>query len=155
MSIRGEYELEFDNGEKLILPNRLTLLGLGGLLSLGFRNVGPAVLSFGMTNLIDYSQSFAARFNQPTLGVNGYAQSSKGRSASGWESLIRFTEDEAFISTTPIRFNVTGGGWDAPVNRAFMFDAFDSAVWSVSSAFPDGPRIMTASFNLVYRVWMR
>ncbi len=153
MTIRGEYELQFDNGEKLIVPNRITETGFTTLLNLGFRNFGVSDLKFGFTNLPapDYDPG-EANSNQPTSGGYGLANTAGG--PNGWDTIVRFVEDEAVIATQPLRF-FASGVWDRPVNRAFMCNISAATVLSVSAPFPSGPIIMSADFNLVYRIWMR
>ncbi len=152
-------EVIFDNG--LVLPNQFTIAGKSQFVKSAFRG-DTAIWHIG-AGFCQFSDDLTlAEIVEPQPTTKYVRARTDIRSASSktarWAT-IEFVDDEWYAETPLLRFTGTdsppGPGMSWSAERMFIVDQSTSDVIAVSSAFPDGTRLIDYEFNVKYRLWFR
>lgn len=159
--IKGEYLLD---GEWI--PNQFTTEGMKRILRMAFQ--GASTYAPWYVGLCDANPAddFASWLPEDPIAVlqepefeNGYMRQVLNQDNTDWP-VVDDINNESYVESKEITFTATGV-YSRPVSRFFIgIRAFAGTptvyrTMSVSSAFPDGPRLIDSDLTTKYRLYFR
>lgn len=135
-SLRGR----FVRGDGSVIPNNVTRLGCKRILDAAFRD---GSLSLWMTLVSGgYAPDLTvASLTEPTIGTNGFARQALATGVSAQFAEAVLTDDGAYIASSVVTFQASGGAFDAAVTRFAIVDSLNSNTANVLALSAPVPEI--------------
>lgn len=150
--ISGEFLLQLDSGDELVLKNQFTIFGMQSVLKAAFWDE-HADWWIGLCSAIPADNIPLVGVNEPMQGVDGYERVYMPLNKLYWGVMGNVNGESYVESKVAIFTPDPETEWTPKVNRLFITDG--AQVVAVSSAFPDGLQNVAAEIRAPYRLYFR
>ena len=136
----------FQNGNGLILPNNITVVGIQTILDMAFRD-DTADFWVGLCQGVYAPGLLIQDLTEPTIGTNGYARQQITRDINGWP-VDGLANNEPFLESDSLIWAASGGDFDEAITRMFICfseTATTGDVFALSASLPEELTIGTAT----------
>ena len=151
-TLSGEFIiLDKKTGIEHCIPNQFTVVGMQQVLQAAFQEY-ELTWYMGLCAVNPADSIALNTVGEPTDGVNGYARAELALNSTNWPTISNIN-GESYVESREVDFTVSGGDYDAQVNRLFLTDG--TYVIAVSSPMEEGLHTVSESFTAKYRLWFR